>query len=347
MTRRQLLSAAAATPAWVSAQPTGPTPLRNMGIAPTAVALRLAAARKSGRPLDLVEYCHSLGMGAVQTRLASNDPAAVRSFRQQLDRYNMRAILSAPLPRTDSDLPTFDNAVKASKEAGATALHAAMTGRRYEQFSTLEAFKSNFEQCQRSIALAEPVLRKHRIRLAIENHKGWRSAEQAAWMQRVASEWVGVAFDFGNNLALCEDPHQTLHTLAPYAIFCHMKEMAVDQYEDGFLLSEVNFGEGLYDTGQMIAVLQKKDPDMIFCLEMITRDPLRVPVYTDGYWKTFDDSYSPLPGRDLAHVLNIVRKNRPRSPLPQIAGLSPEAQVQFEEQNNLKCIAYARQHFSL
>ena len=46
--------------------------------------------------------------------------------------------------------------------------------------------------------------------------------------------------------------------------------------------------------------LQQRDPTMIFALEMIARAPLKIPVFTGKYWSTFDDSYSPLPGRDLA-----------------------------------------------
>jgi Sugar phosphate isomerases/epimerases len=166
-------------------------------------------------------------------------------------------------------------------------------------------------------------------------------------LKRVGSEWVGVCFDFGNNISLCEDPAETLKNLAPLTILTHIKDMGVEPYEDGFLLSEVIFGQGVIDLPHTIATLRAKDPNMLFCLEMITRDPLKVPVLTDKYWATFDDSFSPLPGRDLARVLNIVHKNPPKSPLPRISGLNPEAQVKFEQENNLKCIAYAREHLSL
>ena len=151
-------------------------------------------------------------------RLPSTDPEAVKQFRQKLEAYNMRVILDIPLPRTEADLPAFDVAIKAAQEAGAYGLHAAMTQRRYEQFDTFEAFKENFERCQKTVAMAEPVLHKYQVRLAIENHKGWRAAEQAAWMKRLGSEWVGVHFDFGNNLSLCEDPMQTLRH---FAALCH------------------------------------------------------------------------------------------------------------------------------
>jgi sugar phosphate isomerase/epimerase len=317
-----------------------------MGIAPTACSLRSRAARQ-GAPFDLVEHCHTLGVGGLETRLPSNDRDAVKKFRQKLDAYQLRAVLNAPLPVDESGVPAFDTAVKACKDAGGIALHAAMTGRRYEDFDSLDAFRKKFEQCQKSVALAEPILRKHRIRLAIENHKGWRSAEQAAWLKRVGSEWVGVCYDFGNNVSLCEDPAETLRNLAPLTIFCHIKDMGVQEYEDGFLLSEVLFGEGIIQLKDTVQTLQAKDPEMLFCLEMITRDPLKVPVFTDKYWATFDDSYSPLPGRDLARVMSIVHHNQPKSPLPKITGLSPEAQVKFEDENNLKCIAWARQHLPI
>jgi len=126
------------------------------------------------------------------------------------------------------------------------------------------------------VALAEPVLRKYRLKLGIENHKGWRAAEQAAWLQRLSSEWVGVHFDFGNNLSLCEDPEETFRILSPYAIACHIKDMAVEPYEDGFLLSEVPLGDGILDLARWVAALRQRDPRIPFDVETITRDPLKI-----------------------------------------------------------------------
>jgi 3-oxoisoapionate decarboxylase len=346
MTRREALAVAASAPAWLSVSPAqgGAKPLRNLGGAPTAFALRSRANRPT---FDMLEHCHALGMGAVQTRLPANDPETVRKFRQRLEGYDMRAILAAPLPKQPGDVDAFEAAVAAAKEAGAFAMHTALTQRRYEEFKTFDAFKAHFDQCQTSVTLAEPVLRKHRIKLAIENHKGWRAAEHAAWITRVSSEWVGVCFDFGNNVALCEDPMDTLRLLAPYTIFCHMKDMGVDSYDDGFLLSEVVYGNGFLDVPAIVKTLQQRDPTMIFALEMITRDPLHIPVFTDQYWATFDDASSALPGRDLARVLSIVRKNPPKKPLPRISGLAAEAQVKLEDDLNQQCIDYCRRALTL
>ena len=354
MTRRHMLAAAACVPGGIpallsrlQAATTNSQGKRGLGGAPAGFGQRTRANNQATPPVDWLDYCHSLGLGGVETRLPSNDPDAVRKFRQKLEAYNMRAILSIPLPKTEADLPAFDVAVKAAHEAGAYGLHAAMTQRRYEQFNSFEAFKADFERCQKTVALAEPVLRKNQVRLALENHKGWRSAEQAAWMKRLSSEWVGVHLDFGNNMAFCEEPMQTLRTLQPYVMSCHIKDMAVEPYEDGFLLSEVTMGDGILDLKQMVQTLRQNKPDMAFDLEMITRDPLKIPVFTDKYWVTFDDSYSPFPARDLARMLEIVKKNPPKKPLPHTSGLSPEQQLKLEDENNLKSILWARENLDL
>ena len=75
-------------------------------------------------------------------------------------------------------------------------------------------------------------------------------------------------------------------------------------------------GEGFLDIKGMVATLRQKDPKMPFDLEMITRDPLKIPVFTDKYWVTFDDSYSPLPGRDFAKIVQLVNQNQPEEPAP-------------------------------
>jgi sugar phosphate isomerase/epimerase len=259
----------------------------------------------------------------------------------------MRVIISLAPPKEAGALPQYEAGVRAVSELGAVTTHASFTARRYEEFDTFEAFKASFERHQRSVELAEPVLRKYKVKLAIENHKGWRAAEHVAWIKRVGSEWVGACYDFGNNMALCEDPAETLRLLAPVTIYVSFKDMAVAPDDEGFLLSEMALGEGVLDIPGMVKVLQHKDPNMIFALEMITRDPLKIPVFTKKYWATFDDTYSPLPGRDLARILEIVRTTPPKTPLTTTAGLSPADGLKLEDALINRSIAYARKNLSL
>ncbi len=339
-----MLAGTGSTLAWLSmARVEAQSPiLKNMGGEPPGFGHR---SRAGG--FNILEHCHGLGLGAVRMNLASTDPEAVRQLRKKLESYGMRVIISLAPPKEAGALPQYEAGVRAVSELGAVTTHASFTARRYEEFDTFEAFKASFERHQRSVELAEPVLRKYKVKLAIENHKGWRAAEHAAWIKRVGSEWVGACYDFGNNMALCEDPAETLRLLAPVTIYVSFKDMAVAPYDEGFLLSEMALGEGMLDIPGMVKELQQKDPNMIFALEMITRDPLKIPVFTKKYWATFDDTYSPLPGRDLARILDIVRTTPPKTPLTKTTGLSPAEGLKLEDDLINRSIAYARKNLSL
>ena len=139
---------------------------------------------------------------------------------------------------------------------------------------------------------------------------------------------------------------QTIETLAPYTLFVSFKDVGTDFYEEGILLSEVAFGDGHLDLPAVVAMLQKKDPNMIFQLEMITRDPLKVPIFTEQYWKVFDDK-SPVPPRDLAMLIEWMRSHPPKKPLPRVSGVTPEARLKLEDDLNQQCIDYARANLPL
>jgi sugar phosphate isomerase/epimerase len=191
--------------------------------------------------------------------------------------------------------------------------------------------------------MAEPIVARHEMTLAIENHKDFRADGLVELLRQIDSEHLGVCVDTGNNLALLENPNKTVDVLAPYAVSAHLKDMGALEYEDGFLLSEVPLGEGLLDLKRIVAVLKKANPKLRFSLEMITRDPLEIPCLTDAYWATFPD----LPGKHLAGALSFVRANKPSRPLPRTTGLSHQEYVAAEDDNVRRSLDYARDELHL
>jgi hypothetical protein len=126
---------------------------------------------------------------------------------------------------------------------------------------------------------------------------------------------------------------EVVERLAPYAVSTHIKDMGVDEYPDGFLLSEVVIGQGMLDIPKIIGMVEKARPKTRMTLEMITRDPLKVPVFTDKYWAT-------MPDRSGLHVARTMRTVRAKkSKLPVITSLSKAAQLRAEEENVRKCLA--------
>ncbi len=345
MTRREILSMAASAPAWACAarmyaQAGGSA---KMGGAPAAFSVRMKTP--AGGAFDIVEHCHKIGLGGVQTSLEAIELDMATKLGKRAKAYGMELVLDTPpLPVEEGQLYRFGFALQACKTAGVQCLHVALADRRYEQFDSVTAFQRSFERLKSYVGLAVPILEKNRIRLAIENHGDWRAAEFADWVDRVDCEYVGVCFDFGESMALCEDPMDTLRALAPYIFMCHIKDVTVDAYQDGFLLSEAPLGEGILNLKEMVRVLREKDSKMPFYLDMTTSDPVKVPVSTEKYRAAFNNTYSPLPDKDVANILEIVRKNPPKKPLPQITGMSPAEAVKLEDERNLKCIDWARKN---
>lgn len=296
------------------------------------------AAKAFDEPLNFLEYCRKLGAGGVQVALGVRDKAYTSELRKRAEHGEMFVEGIAALPRDKADLGRFEAGVRTAKAAGADVIRVVMIpGRRYERFESAEQFHEYAKKGLKSLQLAEPVAARHHIRLAIENHKDQRINERLEVLKRLSSEYVGICVDTGNSIALLEEPMEVVKAYAPWAFSAHLKDMAVREYNEGFLLSEVPLGEGFLDLSRMVEVLRRAQPAVRFSLEMITRDPLRVPCLTEKYWATFPR----VPGRDLAHTLAMVRANASGGPLPRVSGLSLDQKIRREEDNVKKCLAFA------
>ena len=290
--------------------------------------------------LQMVEHCSSKGFGGVQFSVSGWDKTYANNVKKRVEELNMFLEGQIRLPEDDKDLQRFTLEVSAAKEAGVDVLRTVcLSGRRYESFDTIDAFKEFSTKSINSLKLAEPVVRNMGVKLAIENHKDWRTAEMIELLNTIDSEWIGVTLDTGNNISLLEDPMEVVEALAPYAFTVHLKDMAVAEYEDGFLLAEINLGQGFLDLDKMITVIKDHNPDIRFNLEMITRDPLKVPCLTKGYWATLDQ----ISGSELASFLHKIKKKNSTSPLMVISKNPPDDKLALEIANNSASLKYARQ----
>ena len=294
--------------------------------------------------IDLLNHCHQIGAGGVQVGVSdwtTDFAGKVRDTREQLGLYLEGSI---GLPANAEEVAGFEQAVKYAKEAGAQVIRTVcLSGRRYETFHSQEDFTEFRKRSLASLQLAEPVVRQHKMKLAVENHKDWRASELVDILQQLDSEWVGVTLDFGNSIALLEDPMEVVQTLVPYVFSTHVKDMAVEEYADGFLLSEVPLGQGILDLPKIVSLCQQHNPKVTFNLEMITRDPLEIPCLTSDYWATLAE----VPGSALARTLRMVRQHNHPSALPRVAHLTAEDRLAAEEKNVIKSLTYSKNRLTL
>jgi sugar phosphate isomerase/epimerase len=290
-------------------------------------------------PLRFLRHCRDLGLGGAQLSLGALDKERVKAVREAAERHELFIDGIAAPPRDAADVARFEAEIETAAAVGALAVRTVvMPGRRYEQFKSLQEFRDAAAQAERALRLAKPVVERHKVRLAVENHKDQRLDERLALHKRLDSEFIGACVDTGNNLALLDDPHGAIEALAPFAFTVHLKDHAVREAEDGFFLGEVPLGEGFFDLPRMVGALRKAKPNLRFHLELITRDPLRVPCLAESYWATMPT----VPPTDLARTLRMVRANAAKG-LQNVTTLDPVKQVQLEDENIARSLTYARE----
>ncbi len=295
-------------------------------------------------PGRFLEYARTLGAGGVQVALGVLDDATADALRDRARAASMYLEGIASLPRDAADVARFEAEIRTAKRTGARVVRSAMlSGRRYETFSSIVEFRRFAESSARALELAAGVVAREGMLLAVENHKDWRADELIRILKQHGNDHVGVCLDTGNSMALLEDPMDVVEALAPRAFTTHFKDMAVEEYKEGFLLSEVPLGTGVLDLPRVIQVVRAARPEIRLNLEMITRDPLKVPCLGSKYWATFPD----LPGKEVARALSFVRAHPPGEPLPRISQLPRQEQLRVEDENVRKCLEFARERLGL
>jgi sugar phosphate isomerase/epimerase len=290
-------------------------------------------------PLAFLKHCHSIGAGGMQTSLGVLDAARVKSLRDFAGEHSLCVDGIVNPPKDDGDLARFEAEIRTAAEVGVQAVRTVvMPGRRYEQFKSLAEVREAETKALKMLELAAPIVTKHRVKLAVENHKDQRLDERLALYKHLSCEFIGATVDTGNSFALLDDPYGAIEALAPYAFTVHFKDQALREYEHGFLLADIPLGQGSFDMPRIAAILKRAKPDIRMMLELITRDPLKVPCLSEKFWATMPH----VAGSDLARSLRFVREH-PAKTLQEVGSLSLEKQVDLEDANIAASLKYARE----
>jgi sugar phosphate isomerase/epimerase len=330
----------------------GDRPLRRskMGLASDCWNLHQRAQVGKGQKGDLsdpqlfLERCYRLGAGGMQAPLGVRDEAYCSRLRRWAEGHEMYIEGSTSLADSRFDAERFEKEILTAKAVGATVVRTVVIpGRRYEQFSSTEEFARSSQRAAERLRQVEPIVARHRMRLAVENHKCHRVEERLGLLKQLGSEWVGMCVDTGNSFALCEDLMEVVRAYTLFAFSVHVRDQAVQEYEEGFLFTDTALGQGFLDVPATVRVLREAHPELHFSLEVIARDPLKVPVLTPKYWATMPG----VPAADLARTLRTVKAKAPREPLPKIDSLPLEQRVQCEQRMVEDSLTFAREHLGL
>jgi sugar phosphate isomerase/epimerase len=320
----------------------GPPARSPAGIASTAMSMHLSgldiAPPMRDDPVRYLEYLHSIGAGGIQHAVSKDLPR----FRQRLDELGMYYEGEARLPgRLTDGLDEFELSVKNSAALGATVMRAVSRppagrdGRRYSTFDSYADVKAWEAEANAIVEKCLPIAERYKVAIALENHKDRTAEEHVAFLKRFSSDYLGALIDPGNNMAMLEEPLETVTLLAPYAKAVSLKEMGVAPYEEGFLLSEVLFGTGMSDQAQIFRILRQHNPAIHPTTELITRDPLRIPMMTEDFYRS-------LPERRGHRDRWMAMVRQKATALPRVSQLTPAQRMQAEEDNNRAVMEWCR-----
>lgn len=100
-------------------------------------------------------------------------------------------------------------------------------------------------------------IRRHNVRLAIENHDRFPARFLKRIVQSTDPHWVGICLDTANSLGAGEDIDTVSDTLAPYTFNLHIKDFTVRRvsHKMGFHVEGVPAGQGLLSVPRLLQKL--------------------------------------------------------------------------------------------
>ena len=106
-------------------------------------------------PIRFLDHARSLGARGIQVGIGARDDAYADALRARAEAASMYLEGIVSLPRDEADLARFEAEIRTAKRAGATIVRTVMlSGRRYETFDSLAAFRQFADRAFASLALA-------------------------------------------------------------------------------------------------------------------------------------------------------------------------------------------------
>ncbi len=205
---------------------------------------------------DFIERTAELGLDGVQINiikdknldpnwgtLASNDPEHLEKVKKEIQKHG----LFVELDTRGVEPKRLKEVVEVAHTIGADVIRTYIScGGDLE-----EELRSAPEKINQIV----PLLKKYRIKLAIENHEYETADEIIYVIKKIDSPWVGVTCDTGNGMMAWEEPIDTVKKLAPYTFTTHFKDHIILEEGGEYKVCGIAVGSGNMDTEECFRLL--------------------------------------------------------------------------------------------
>jgi len=213
---------------------------------------------------DFLTRAHELDVEGVSLEscfLPSFDEGFLRDLKARLDEYHLERVFAWGHPRgleAGKSETAFQDMLVAFRYAqivGAKVMRVVSSNRVFRG----EPHRPQIERLKELYRQAGKVAAEFDIKIAVENHLDYDSAELLEILESVNSPYLGINFDSGNFLRLQEDPVAAMQKLAPYVFATHLKDLRVtpgvapDQWN---YYTTVAIGDGIVDNFRIAQMLK-------------------------------------------------------------------------------------------
>lgn len=208
---------------------------------------------------DFIEFTAASGLDGVHINiipdhnlhprwgtLASAGAAYLHRVKAAIDQHNLYCEIATRGSTPDELTP----ALRIARALGARLV------RTYLRFPQ-ERFDANFMAVQvTEVCRVVPLLKRHEIQLAFENHEYETSAEMITFISAIGEpRWVGLLCDTGNSMMAWEEPVSAIRAMAPYTFGVGFKDQSVIQDGDHAVVCGMPLGRGNIDIDTAMQIL--------------------------------------------------------------------------------------------
>lgn len=117
---------------------------------------------------------------------------------------------------------------------------------------------------------AAPLLERHGVILALENHDRFKAREFVRIIRESGGTPVGICLDTVNSFGALEGPELVIETLIDYVVSLHVKDFRIyrPSHNMGFILEGTPAGEGMLDIPGILRMLGERNIDCNAILEL-------------------------------------------------------------------------------
>ncbi|RXI50762.1 sugar phosphate isomerase/epimerase [Clostridium tetani] len=205
---------------------------------------------------DFIRKTAELGLDGVQINiikdknldpewgtLGSNDPEHLAKVRKEVEKYGLFVEIDA----RGTEPNKLKKVIEVAHRLGADII------RTYVRCGG--DLQEEIRRAPEDIREVLPLLRKYRIKLALENHEYETADDMINIVKEIGSPWVGITCDTGNGMMVWEEPKETIEKLAPYTFTTHFKDHIIIKDEDDYRVCGTAIGEGSMNVEECFKML--------------------------------------------------------------------------------------------